>query len=392
MPIFKCFFKIAWVHRVSIFVYMGIFAVLSFMISTIYASEEAKAVNDISSHDTSIAIAVIDRDGSELSKALTAYLNEKHELVDAVDNTEKLQDALFYRDVEYILFISDGFEKNIVNSSNNSLLENVKLPNSVSGIYIDNQIERYVSTVKAYLNAGYDIPDIIALTETDLHLSTTIETYTEQSDIPAESGYYFQYLAYILMAVIISALGPVLIAFNGKDLAKRIESSSLTLRERNIQIALGCLFLSLFIWIIFIIIAILIYGNEVFSVVGALRILNIFAYLAVSVGIAFLLGQFMKTTSALGAVNNAVSLGMSFLCGIFVQQNLLGPGVLSIAKFFPAYWYIRSNDILLYVTELNTVNRKIFTEGLVIQIGFAAAIFAVALVISRQKKINSVLS
>lgn len=388
MPIFKCFFKIAWAYKVSILIYMIIFAALSFMISSQYASEETKAVEDMASHDTAVAVAVIDRDGSELSKALTSYLNEKHDLTELADETEILQNALFYRDVEYILFISDGFEKNLRDSDSASL-ENVKLPNSVSGVYIDGQVERYVSTVKAYLNAGCDISEAAALTEGDLQIATAVRTYTEQSDIPAESGFYFQFLAYILMAVIISAIGPVLIAFNTKDLSKRIESSSLTLRERNAQTALGCVALSLIIWIVFIVIAVFVYGGEMFTMISALRIVNILAYLAVSVGMAFMLGQFMKTNGALGAVNNAVSLGMSFLCGIFVPQNLLGSGVLSISKFFPAYWYIRSNDMLLYATELTAANKKMFTEGIAIQIGFAAAIFAVALVVSRQKKVNS---
>lgn len=45
------------------------------------------------------------------------------------------------------------------------------------------------------------------------------------------------------------------------------------------------------------------------------------------------------------AIVNTVSLGSSFLCGVFVQQELLGETVPSIARFLPAYWYVKAVDI-----------------------------------------------
>ena len=45
-------------------------------------------------------------------------------------------------------------------------------------------------------------------------------------------------------------------------------------------------------------------------------------------------------------IAQAVGLGMSFLCGAFVPQSLLGDGVLTFARVLPVYWYERANDIL----------------------------------------------
>jgi ABC-2 type transport system permease protein len=377
MPMFKCFLKIVMKNKTPIFIYTVIFAGLSILMSTMSLDlTEAKFM------DESLPIAVIDRDGSTLSAGLVNYLDERHEIIDLSDDAEKLQDALFYRTVSYILFISAGFE-------NDFLLENVKLPNSTYGIYLDNQINGYVLAVKAYLNAGYGHTEANLAAMRDANLNTKVEMHSTAKESVGGSVYYFHYMAYILMAIIISSIGPVLMAFNRNEVAKRIESSSFTLRNKNIQIALGCIITSVGLWLVFVAVAIVLYGNELTGTAGILRMLNSFIYLVVCICIAFLLGQFMKSLNALTAVNNAVTLGMSFICGIFVEQELLGSGVLAMAKFFPAYWYVRSGNMLFTATTLSSADKQLYMEGLFIQLGFAAAIFVVALLISRQKKLNA---
>ncbi len=75
---------------------------------------------------------------------------------------------------------------------------------------------------------------------------------------------------------------------------------------------------------------------------------------------------------------------MSFLCGVFVDQSLLGDSVLSIARFLPAYWYVRANNMLSGISdEAYSVNS--FMSFLGIEAIFAAALFAVVLIINKSK-------
>jgi len=385
MPVFNCFFKIINKNKISILIYVVIFIGLFIIISSTSNSN-----TDLSYSDTGVPMAVIDRDESALSKALTGYLGDRQELVDLADDTEALQDALFFRDVEYILIIPDGFEDAFINMENDVTLENVKLPEATSGIYIDTQIDRYLATIRTYLNAEFELTDALAKTENDLTLTTTVELSNKAQENVSTLPYYFQFLPYILISLIISALVPVLMVFNQRDISKRTEASSLTLKGRNIQIALGCILPSLLLWGILMIAVVIINGSEVFTPTSALRILNSLVLLMVSVGIAFLLGQFLKSSESLSLMNNLISLGMAFLCGVFVPQELLGAGVLSIARFLPVYWYIRNNNLLTNMTHWSMTNAKPYFEGLLLQIGFAVALFAVALVVRRQKKFHPV--
>lgn len=383
MPVFKCFLKIMNKNKGMLIMYMAIFVGLSLILTNANATRAESLYKD-----TALPIAVIDRDESELSKALSAYLDERHSIAELPDEEEALQDALFNRDVTYILFVPEGFEADFIKDAESASLENVKLPDSASGVYLDNQIDRYISTLKTYLWADYTLTDALANTSTDLKVDTDVVIAGGTEESVSGVVYYFHIMPYILLSIISSVLGPMLIAFNKEALLRRTESSSLKLLERNTQIALGCAVSSLLMWGILIVTGFVMYREEMFTSVSALRIVNSLVFLVVSTCIGFLIGQLTKNTNALSAVTNVVGLGMSFLCGIFVSQNLLGEGVLTVAKFLPAYWYIRNNDLLTSTAGLNTSDMSIYGEGILIQLGFALAIFAVALVVSRQKKLN----
>lgn len=62
--------------------------------------------------------------------------------------------------------------------------------------------------------------------------------------------------------------------------------------------------------------------------------------LMVALGIVFLIGQVMKKAETVSMVSNVIALGMSFLSGVFVPIEFLGDGIIKVAHFLPAYWYI----------------------------------------------------
>ena len=47
----------------------------------------------------------------------------------------------------------------------------------------------------------------------------------------------------------------------------------------------------------------------------------------------------------INGISTVLSLGTSFISGVMVPQELLGDRVLTIAKFFPTYYFVRINDM-----------------------------------------------
>lgn len=375
MTMFKCFFKIVNAYKVSIIVGLVLYAVL---LSLGAGSEEYGG--------TVINVAVIDRDGSELSAALNVFLTNRYNLVEVEDDTEALQDALFYRDADYILFIPQNFERDFLNGNSNPLEKSVP-PESVASVYFDNQLNHYFSTLKAYLNAGSDLGAALENAEKDIS-SETVSLKLIENDNKSDAGGSFRIASYILIVLLSSTISFVLMAMGKNKLKQRMNCSSLSSKSRNIQIVLACSICSMGIWLFVAAVSIIACGKDATADVIPWRTANLLAYLPVCVSIAFLMGQVLKTSNAVIGVMNILSLGMSFLCGAFVTQDLLGEKILSVSKFLPAYWYIRNHDALSDY-GLNDLWKKPFFEGILIQLGFAAAVFMVTLVVTRQRKQSS---
>lgn len=86
-------------------IYLVIFTALSVVMTSMSVQQ-----NDQTFNRTKTAVAVVDRDGgSPLSQGLIAYLAQNADLKELPDDKEALQDALFFRQVSYILVIPAGF-------------------------------------------------------------------------------------------------------------------------------------------------------------------------------------------------------------------------------------------------------------------------------------------
>lgn len=116
---------------------------------------------------------------------------------------------------------------------------------------------------------------------------------------------------------------------------------------------------------------------------GWLFALNVFSFLFVAMAIVFLLGQILRKNTVIGMVSNVLSLGLSFLSGIFVPLEYLGDGIIRLAHFLPTYWYVlgvRFIDSYAGGEPLTPLAQYIG-----IQILFAVALAALGLAYSKAK-------
>ena len=136
---------------------------------------------------------------------------------------------------------------------------------------------------------------------------------------------------------------------------------------------LGVGIVSIGVWVVFLIACGILHGFDSLTGKGLYAILNSFVFLLVSLGIVLVTAFLGAKDSVISLVANIVSLGMSFLCGIFVPQSILGDGIVSASKFLPAYWYVKANDMLAGKSEeLFTVNK--FMSYLGVELLFAIAL------------------
>lgn len=387
MQAFSIYLKILKKNLGSVIIYLGIFLTVTVLFSSFGTDSGPDAFNM-----KKLDIAVLDRDNTQLSKGFKDYMGSIHNIVDVEDEVEKLQDNLYYRNITYILMIPKGYGEQLSSGNLENIVENVKVPNSYNGLFVDQQVNQYLKTLSSYLKSGVDAKKALTLTKESLSEATEVKMLdTKTTTSQPESNtmfFFFQYLAFVLINVLLVGLGPILLIFNKQDIKRRIDVSALSLRNKNKQLIFFSLFFSIAIWFCFMLLAFVINGIEIFSVGGLLCILNSFVFTIVCLSITYLVALLIKSNNAITIVSNVLGLGMSFLCGIFVPQSILSEQVLSVSRVLPGYWYMHAHNTIIEFTGSSAQVRTIIAD-LGILFGFAIVILAISLVISKLKKENA---
>lgn len=383
MQLFKAFCMIGRRRIVSIVIYVAVFAMI-----TLCYGMTAKDNMDSVFQSKELSVCVIDEDNTVASKALIAYLDSMHEIVNLENDPEVLQEHLYYRDIQYILTIPKGYEDRLANLDTDDLLSNVKVPGSASGHFVDQQLHQYVQVVKLYVAGGYELEQA---------LDKAIDTFEEKKEVENVSFkkgetqeketvfYFYQYLPYVFILVLFCGLAPIIITFQKKEIFNRTACAPLKGISRNLQLVSGCGIYSICIWGFFMLLGIVVYREAMFTKNSGLAAVNSLAFLLIGVALTALLSSFHWGDNVMNAINmvaNIVGLGMAFIGGVFVPQNMLSEQVLSVARFIPTYWYIRVNNMLAGFS-VEAFDSEIYWTSIGIQLLFAAAAFALVLVITR---------
>lgn len=333
------------------------------------------------------SICVLDEDQTPESKSLTAFLGERHDLISLPAEEEEILDALYYERADYVMTIPTGYAEKLASGKTDTLFTHYYIDDRYANTLLDSTLSEYICTVSAYQASGMSCTEAITAAEKtlseEIEVNSTPFVETESSEYSEPFSYYFQYLAYILPSVMIATLSSTLITMQKADIRHRTNCSCLSSSSQTLQLMLGSGLFVLFVWLIFMIAGILISG-EIFHGMTWYAVLNSFVFQLVATGIAILVATFAPSSTGVNVISNIVGLGMSFLCGVFVPQSLLGEGILQVGQFLPAYWYIKANNMLSGTSE-EVFTTSQFLQYVGIEFLFAVALLAVTLVLQKAK-------
>lgn len=382
MPVFKTNIRIVKQNYIAVLLYVVIFIGLAIIMAS-----DAKATDEKAFKPTSISLGIVDRDLSSTSKAIINYLSEYHKVIPLADDKELMQDELYYRNVEYILIIPTQFETSLFDGADVSL-DCIKIPNSNSGLYVDLQIEQLLRTLRSFLSAGYDLPSAMLKTKEVLASETNVSLSLDKETSLSTPKYYYYYkfLPYILIALMIQTISTTLYVFNKPDIRKRNICSSESLKSRNFQLVLGSFVVSICIYLLVTVVGFILYRKEISnSATIPYCLLNSFIFLIVSISLSYFIGIIGHNLEAISAYGTILSLAFSFLGGVFVPLSVMSENVKSFSRFVPTYWYTKTNDLLMNLSEVSAKLREEIFIGYFVQLCFALAIFCIALVFSKKK-------
>lgn len=387
MKVFKACLTITRRHVVTLVIYLLIFGGLFVAMTQFYFVPDNNNFDIIRPNYT-----LINRDGpSPLTQGLAAYLDRHGTAVSLEDKKEALQDASFFHATDYIAIIPQGFARAMEENAPQTL-ETVTIPDSAKGYHMRQLTEQYLNM---YLSYQKTFPDLSPESLADSVLSTLSEQgeveklqLSENSPVPELVLVYVRMYAYICMVLIMLIISTILMVFRRPDLNLRHVASPLKTLSKNMQMGLFGACIMLLVFFILILTCVLPCHEYLADMEGrtlGLFALNMLTFAVVSLSLAMLCSNFIRNLSLQNAVANLLSLGLSFFGGIFVPLAMLGENIKQVARLTPTYWYSITCDRIGSLASYSKEALSSVFQGIFIQLGFAAALFLVSLVIARYK-------
>lgn len=346
MQVFKAFMKIVKSNRVGVILYFGICVLMTIMVASQYGGNKGTRGYT----NTSTSIIVNDNDESELSKAVVEYLKSQHDVDMAEYDEDKVKDLIFSAYYTAYIDIPKGFMERHLD--NDPLEINAVFDTSLpDGNYVSLQLGSYVDGIVRFENAGFSLSEAIINTQKavepdsfiDLKASSKVEGSTHSKTFSL-----FLFLPYGIMSIILWCLLPAVSRFNVKDVKDRTMVSSISANERNIALFTGSILVSSVVYVgMSVFVSIFLKGN-IFSMKWLLSMMNLLIFTLVTVGMVVLISSFSATSilKSKDIIINIISLGFSFLGGIFVPLEVLGDEVKTVSRFLPTYWYALGLEII----------------------------------------------
>lgn len=384
MQVFKLCMKIIRQNLPSMMIYVVVFLGIAILISTANTREPAGGFSQ-----TKTDIAFFSAENTPLTEGLKKELSKTCNFAAISDETEKLQDALYFRSVTYIIHIPKGFTEGFLRGDDVKISKTI-VPDSVSARYTDLAVSQYLNTARLYTKSlnGISQEELVSHISADLAANTPVElkTTAAKTDQNSFSTYYFNYLAYALSAVLILGITAIMMVFNNLDLKRRNSCSPVHSGSINLQFILANLVFTFVCWVIMVGACFALSPSALGTPNALWFLLNSGVFTLCLSNISYVIGSLMKTRNAISAVCNVVTLGPCFISGVFVPQQFLNDTVLKIASFTPTYWYVKANNQISELTAFNysTLSPSLFC--MVVELGFAAAFLAIALAIGKQRQ------
>lgn len=379
MTVFKTFFRIVNKLKPTIILYTALLIIFG-------AVNMKTSDNNINFVNSKPDILIINQDVNKgLTKNLIDYMKKNSNIVKVENNEEKINDALFYREVSYVIYIPKDYRKNVLLGKNPKL--DIKKTDEYDAHLSEMMLKRYIKLQNIYNKEAGSEDELITLINDNINDDVNVKiTSKVDTSKTYNIAYYFNFASYSILAIIIYIICLVLCSFKEESISKRINISSINYKSHNNKILLASIVFSSIVWLLFVIIGVTIVGDIMFSIRGLISIINSFIFTFCALTLSILISSITNNKNAISGIVNVIALGSAFLCGAFVPAEYLPSSVLNFAHILPAYYYINSNDLLKNIDVINISSMHPIIINMVIIIIFTILFIILNNIVTRKKR------
>lgn len=380
MSTFKTALRMALAHPFYLLIYTVFISLMGVFIAA-SVSWNSSQLTEYKPYDTNVI--VVDRDNSDLSRALTKHLGSRFDLVTGVgDDTYDLADALSKSNsakgsADCVFFIPEGFEDDLVAAAR-------------AGEALPKLDVTYGSgTMAAALEPAASNGDVARAAEhaAAKRAEVQIEQVKVDSTAATTLESYFNFGAYAIISSVIVSVGLVFSGMNEPERVRRMDASPVSERQRSLAVFAAAAVLAVCIWLVSSMMGVVGFASAVAEVgVGrvCLALAATFALACTPLAVGFTLSSLGAREELLNGVGNLLGMLMTFLGGAWMPLSLMGSAVQTVAHFVPTYWVNDAIGKALAADLTSTVLGDIACD-LGVTVLFAAAIAAVGLALAHNK-------
>lgn len=314
------------------------------------------------------------------------YYIKKHANIKDIDtsNQDKINDAIFYRDVNFVIYIPENFGKDLKEGKEPSL--KYKETSDEYASYSRMLVEKYIKTVKTYKDyySGSQLIEKvnnIVGNDTKVQVKSSLDT-SKMSTMTV----YFNFLNYALLAGCVYCITMILASLKQENVRKRTIVSSFNYRKYNRIVLFSNAIVIVAMWILYMILSLILFKDSMFTANGLAFVLNSLVFALCGLSIGFLIGNITTNKAAIGGIVNVVALGTSFLCGCFVPFEYMPDYVLKIAHILPTYYFVANNQLIKTIESFNMDTLKPIFINVGVVLAFTVVFVILSNYISKKKQ------
>ena len=396
MSTFRSALRVAWRHPVYLVSYLAIVSLMGVLVGRLVADQAAAVPS--SYEPVRASVAVVDEDGSDLSRAFASWAGGRFDLVET-DGTQEVQDALARSLVDCVLVLPQGFGQELLDAARaGDDLPNVQATYGTdvqTGVLAAQEASQWASLVGS---AAALEPDAAAGAVGELatqamgqRADVATLTSTDAGDARTAAGAttYFNFSAYPIMSSVVVTVGLVLSVFSESEVRRRQGCAPVSPARLDSSLLGGCLVLALGAWAWTSVLGLAVFADELSGVPAANLALLLVAQLAISLtplSLAFALSRLGLREQGLNAAGNIGGMVLTFLGGAWVPLSLMGEEVRTVAHFVPTYWVSDAVTTLLGTGALAATDLARVGTDIGVATLFAVAIAALGLALSRTRR------
>ena len=320
-----------------------------------------------------------------ITKDLIKYITDNSNIIELNNNEEAINDGLFYRDVNYVIYIPENYSEDFMDGKNPEI--NIKSTGDYQSSFAEMLLSRYIKVANIYQKSIKNEDELTSKINETLSKQSEVEITSKlDTDSLAKATFYYNFASYSILACLVYVICLVLSSFKDIKIQKRTIISSTDYRKLNRQLLLSKSLFSIILWGVYVALSFVLIGDVMFSNQGIIYLINSFIFTMCATTIALFIGNLVSNKNAINGIVNVIALGSSFLCGAFVPMEWLPDGVLKIAHILPSYYYISSNESLKTLEVFNLETMQPIITNMIVILGFSIIFIILTNIVSKRKQ------